>query len=334
MRIAAVLILLSLLQLIAAARDWSKDPAIIELDTPEQIFAVGDAHSDSVRLAAAMRGAGVIDSQNNWSGRQAILITTGDMIDKGSRALDVLRLLMKLRDQAGKAGGRVIILAGNHEAEFLADPDAPKGKEFADQLRAAGIKPAEVAGCKGEIGTFLCSLAFGARINDWFFSHAGNTGGRSIAQLRRDIQAGFDKDGYNSQQLTGGNSLLEAKLDRDGPGGKPWIQEGMPVRNEPALLAAYASALGVAHIVEGHKPSAVLFADGTERRPGEMFQRFGLLFLIDTGMSGDIDYSDGAVLNISPKSADATAICPAGTRTLLWDAEGKQNTGRAARCVG
>ena len=334
MRLAALLAALLWVQTnAAAARDWTQNPAVIELDTPEEIFAIGDAHSDYTRLANVMRGAGLIDAADHWTAGRAVLVTTGDMIDKGPRALDVLRLLMKVREQAHVAGGRVLILAGNHEAEFLADPTAPKGIEFAGQLRAAGLNPVDVAACKGDIGGFLCSLAFGARVNDWFFSHAGNTGGRTIPELRRRLETGIDHDGYRSGQLLGKNSLLEAKLDKDGPNGKPWIQEGMPERDEAALLAAYAKELGVRHMVEGHKPSIVQFADGTVRHAGEMFQRFGLLFLIDTGMSEGVDDSSGAVLHISAKGSLATAICPNGVRTAIWDQATKQNSGHAPVCT-
>jgi hypothetical protein len=107
----------------------------------------------------------------------------------------------------------------------------------------------------------------------------------------------------------------------------------MPGQGERALLAANAQALGVAHIVEGHKPTEVAFLDGTVRHAGEMFQRFGLFFLIDTGMSEGVGNSHGAVLRISHDGGvKAAAICPDGTRTLLWSAALKQDVGRAAVC--
>ena len=256
---------------------------MVQLDTTEEIYAIGDAHSDFVRLSQVMRGAGIIDAAGNWSAGRAVLVTTGDMIDKGPRALDVIRLLTTVRDQARTEGGAVLILAGNHEAEFLANPKAPKGAEFARQLQAAHLDPMEVGACKGETGEFLCSLAFAARVNRWYFSHAGNPGGRTFKQLTTDLQDGVDRDGYGTAQLVGNDSPLEARLDEDGPDGKPWLQEKMPALNEEELLMSYTKALGVDHLVEGHKPSEVKFLDGALREGGEMFQRFGLLFLIRYG---------------------------------------------------
>jgi hypothetical protein len=328
------LVLLIIPLLAAQTRDWKQNPAIVELDTPEDIYAIGDAHSDYTRLRKALHGAGVTDESGHWTARKSVLVSTGDMIDKGPRALDVLRFYKALRQDARSQGGNVILLAGNHEAEFLANPAAPKGHEFAKQLKAEHIEPASVGACEGEIGQLLCSLAFGARINEWFFSHAGNPRGRTLQELTTDIQTGVKHDGYRTAQLIGNDSLLEARLDEDGPNGKPWLQEAMPKFDENALLAAYAKALGVSHLVEGHKPSEVVFLDGTVRHPGEMFQRFGLLFLIDTGLSEGVNDSHGAVLHITSRGQAATAICPDGKTTLLWDEKTKQITGRAVPCKG
>jgi hypothetical protein len=320
------------------ARDWAEYPAVVQIDRADEIFAIGDAHSDFKRLARAMAAAGIIESavenpeDARWHGGHAVLVTTGDMIDKGPRALDVLRLLKRLRAEAERAGGDVVILAGNHEAEFLADPNAPKGREFAGQLTKARINPAEVGACKGEIGEFLCSLSFAARIGDWFFSHGGNSGGRTIDELAVDLETGVEREGFRTQQLIGDESILEARLN--GEGRKPWIDARLPGQNEKQLLAEYAKALGVAHVVQGHVPSPVAFADGVRRDRGEMFQRFGMLFLIDTGMSESVNDSGGAVLHITSTGGEkATAICPDGKTTLLWDSNTRQDVGRARACA-
>jgi hypothetical protein len=322
----------------ANARDWAKYPAVAQIGSAQEIFAIGDAHSDFKRLSRAMVAARIIEAQPvkpedaRWRARHAVLVTTGDMIDKGPRALDVLRLLMWLRTEARRAGGDVVILAGNHEAEFLADPTAPKGHEFARQLKAARIDLAEVGASKGEIGEFLCSLSFAARVGDWFFSHGGNAGGRTIAQLAADLQGGVEHEGFRTRHLIGDDSILESRLNGDGR--KPWIDAGMPDHGERELLADYARALGVAHLVEGHVPSEVVFAVGVKRNRGEMFQRFGLLFLIDTGLSEGVDDSGGAVLHITYQGGEkATAICPDGRITLLWDNVSKPDTGRATACA-
>jgi hypothetical protein len=63
-----------------------------------------------------------------------------------------------------------------------------------------------------------------------------------------------------------------------------------------------------------------------------MFQRWGLLFLIDVGMSEGVGDSLGAALRI--ENGKAAAICPDGSETVLWDAAAKADAGRAAPCRG
>jgi hypothetical protein len=322
----------------AGARDWAKYPAVTEISSAEEVFAIGDAHGDFKRLARAMVAAGIIEAQPDkpqdarWRAGRGVLVTVGDMINKGPRALDVLRLMVWLRVEARRAGGDVVILAGNHEAEFLAYPTAPKSREFAAELKTGGIDPAEVAACKGEMGELLCSLSFAARVADWFFAHGGNTAGRTIAQLTADLQSGVERDGFRTKQLMAEDSILEARLN--GKGRKVWIDADLPHRGQRELLGDYARALGVAHLVEGHVSGEVDFTDGVKRNRGEMFQRFGLLFLIDTGMSEGINDSGGGVLKITFKGGEkAVAICPDGKETLLWDIISKQDTGRVARCA-
>lgn len=315
-------------------RDWAKYPAVIDRPAADTLYVLGDIHGDYERMIRLLRRAGIAAAppaeggNMSWGGGAATLVVTGDMIDKGPRPVDVLRGLIGLQADARRSGGEVILLAGNHEAEFLAGPDAKKASDFISDLRRNGYKAADVAACRGDLGAFLCSLPFAARVGDWFFSHAGNSGGRSLTGLAGAIRGGVDREGFGSQQLTGADSLLEARLGE----GNAWFNAGgSQAESERRLLSEYAEALGVKHIVEGHQHNDVKFGDGVERRTGEMFQRCGLLFLIDVGMSKGIDDSKGAVLRIS--GGRATAVCADGKQTLLWEESKSMDVGRAAPCT-
>jgi hypothetical protein len=297
------------------ARDWAGSPAVVQVDTASDVFAVGDVHGDRDRLVRLLGAAGLVDRGAHWSGDKSLLVFTGDLIDKGPKGPEVLLLLRALRDEAAQAGGRVIVLMGNHENDFLRNPESEKAKEFALQLRDAGVDAKAAAACTGELGAFLCGLPFAARVNDWFFSHAGNSGGRTLPQLSADLAGGVDHDGYDTVQLTGANSLIQAKLQ--------WFQSA-------ATLSSYAAALGVKHIVQGHQHAVMRFPDGKERKLGEIYQWRGTLFMIDTGMSQDIDDSMGALLRM--RSGEADAICPDGRTMKLWDAAKKTDASKGVRC--
>jgi 3',5'-cyclic AMP phosphodiesterase CpdA len=59
--------------------------------------------------------ASVVDEQRDWVGGTDILVQTGDIVDRGTYALDIYRLMRKLRSQAEGLGGRVVSILGNHE---------------------------------------------------------------------------------------------------------------------------------------------------------------------------------------------------------------------------
>ena len=59
--------------------------------------------------------AEIIDAESNWIAGSDILVQTGDIVDRGSDALDIYQMMRELRSQADGAGGQVISILGNHE---------------------------------------------------------------------------------------------------------------------------------------------------------------------------------------------------------------------------
>jgi hypothetical protein len=319
-------------------RDWHLFPAVAHTDANEDVYVVGDVHADYGRLIRVLEAAAVIEKNPPdpkhpaWKAGHAVVVFMGDLIDKGPRALDVLDFVQALRNAANEKGGRVFSVMGNHEAEFLAHPAAKKGQEFVDELNTRGPAPADVASCKGEVGEFLCSEPFALRVRSWFFCHAGNTHGRTMSKLISDLQAGVDADGFGTPELIGDDSILEARVGKQGPHGRPWFESG-PQHDAQSLLRAYAAALGVKHIVQGHQHAGFAFADGVQRKKGQMFQRYGLIFLVDTGMSEGVGDSEGAVLLIRAEPREeAIAICPDGARKVIWDSTFMPTVGSAKAC--
>lgn len=303
------------------ARDWSLDPAVAQVDGASEIWVVGDVHADYDRLAALLAAAKISPvpsrpSEAVWSAGEAVLVCTGDLIDKWDQALDVIAYLRALSTAASAANGRVIVTMGNHEAEFLAYPGDSKTKDFAAELEASGIRPAEVACGTHPVGQYLRSLPFAARVNDWFIVHAGNTGGATLANLEARLRAGVDASGFGAPVLSGPSSILEAKLDSPAPW---WEASG---EDPAAVLSRDAAAVGARHIIQGHEPGRVEFSDGTVRRKGTPYQKFGMVFLADVGMSRGIDYSTGALLHIRRDAATGKSsvrvVDATGGSAVLW----------------
>ncbi|HXM67505.1 MAG TPA: metallophosphoesterase [Candidatus Acidoferrum sp.] len=81
----------------------------------ERLVAVGDVHGDFDDFCLILKRTGLVDDQNHWTGGNATLVQTGDLVDRGPKGLEAMDLLMSLEKEAATNGGRVVPLLGNHE---------------------------------------------------------------------------------------------------------------------------------------------------------------------------------------------------------------------------
>ncbi|MES2136018.1 MAG: metallophosphoesterase [Pseudomonadota bacterium] len=84
-----------------------------------RIVAVGDLHGDYQAWLDIARDAGVLDPSGHWAGGKTTLVQLGDILDRGPDSLKIVRSLQQLQKEAASAGGRVIVVLGNHEAMNL-----------------------------------------------------------------------------------------------------------------------------------------------------------------------------------------------------------------------
>lgn len=267
-------------------------------------------------MVRVLRAGGVISDgpPYTWTGGARILIVTGDVIDKGDKALVAIDILSALEPQAEAAGGHLVVTLGNHEAEFMADPMSDKTSDFQAELQDSGLDPAAVAAGASPYGAWLRTRPLAALVDGWFFSHGGSTGGRTAAGMGATFQSKFDSNAWSDPFLIDDSSVLEAQeWWASGPSGTQIIDHNLV-------------ALPAAHLVFGHDPGKVSFSDDPEgtRKEGEMVMRYeGRLFMIDTGMSDAVGYSQGALLRIRRGSpTTATAVHADGSTKLLWSGDG------------
>jgi hypothetical protein len=84
-----------------------------------RVIAIGDIHGSFDGLTAILQRTGLIDERLHWSGGRSILAQTGDYTDRGPDVRKVMDLLMRLEQEARKAGGQAVVLLGNHEVMNL-----------------------------------------------------------------------------------------------------------------------------------------------------------------------------------------------------------------------
>jgi len=107
----------------------------------ERIVAVGDLHGDYDNFVLILKNpkVGLDDDNLHWSGGKTHLVQTGDILDRGDKAKEILDLLMRLEGEAEAAGGKVHILLGNHEeltitGLSLGYPDYVSARQFVSFL--------------------------------------------------------------------------------------------------------------------------------------------------------------------------------------------------------
>ena len=81
-----------------------------------RVVVVADLHGDFEHALNVLRMAGVVAQDSlKWSGGKTVLVSTGDLVDRGDDTIALYRLFGALREESKATGGRVVQLFGNHE---------------------------------------------------------------------------------------------------------------------------------------------------------------------------------------------------------------------------
>ncbi|MCE5262312.1 MAG: metallophosphoesterase [Deltaproteobacteria bacterium] len=134
-------------------------------------IVVGDIHGELDGFREILWNAGLVDRKDAWSGGDAVLIQTGDVIDRGPWSRESVEYLRRVQKEAVAAEGRVVRLCGNHALMVLQknfyyadfeDPEAfaseLKGEILQGKVQAAytdGERLYTHAGLKSEIRKVL-----------------------------------------------------------------------------------------------------------------------------------------------------------------------------------
>ena len=295
-----------------------------DVRTADRIVAVGDVHGAFDQFVSILRAAGLIDQRNRWSGGKAVLVQTGDILDRGPDSRKALDLLRRLEDEARRDGGAVYALLGNHElmrlasdwryvskGEFeafrtpssedlrkraLAASRTEDERQFLKQIPPGYLEMLGAFGEDGEYGTWLRARPAVARINRILFLHGGLT----------EMAASLGCDGVNAAVRKDVVSLPVppsdmAALFAAGENGPLWYR-GLANEPEAALsprLDAILQRLDARAVVIGH----------TTVLPGKVAPRLGgKVIRIDTGMVAGRFYPGGVASALEIQGDKATAI--------------------------
>jgi Calcineurin-like phosphoesterase len=99
----------------AAGSASSPPSAPYRFAAPARLVAIGDLHGDSDATRRVLRLAGAIDASDRWTGGRLWVVQVGDQLDREDGDRDILEFLERLKPEAKRAGGRLVVLNGNHE---------------------------------------------------------------------------------------------------------------------------------------------------------------------------------------------------------------------------
>lgn len=137
-----------------------------------RIVAVGDLHGDYEQSVSVFRLTRLIDSRNHWIGEDAFLVQLGDILDVGPDDIRIVRLLMKLQEEARLKGGDVIELLGNHELRnFRGDYTAVDATSLAQSGGQKGRD--ELLSNATEVGAYLRTRKTIFHYGPFLFMHGG-----------------------------------------------------------------------------------------------------------------------------------------------------------------
>jgi hypothetical protein len=254
-------------------------PVIADPSIYSQVIVMSDTHGMYDNLLTLLHAGAVIDGKNNWSAGKSLLIVTGDSIDKGAKSIEVISLWISLQQQAAAVGGRVIHTLGNHEAEFLANPD-PSNKKAAEliaEMQSLRIPLSDLTTTSTPRGQFIHSEPVALRVGNWLFCHSGFYPEMAWNDFSSQADQVLSSQNYGDDFLIGDDSILESKK---------WELDAPTVNS---MLGRFDS-LGVFGVVFGHQPGAF----GIKGRSAAKYQ--GRLIKIDNGMAPEAGSNPGSLL--------------------------------------
>jgi hypothetical protein len=323
------------------AQPRGQQPAFpCDIQTTERIVAVGDIHGAFDQFVAILRAAGIMDNRNRWSGRKAVLVQTGDVLDRGPDSKKAIDLLRKLEREAQRAGGRVYVLLGNHELMRLVsdwryvsqgETDAFRTVDSADlreraftvfsteaeKAAKAVAKPFDPAAYREQ---FMKEIPLGSLEMRFAFDAKGQYGAwvRQRAAVARINGILFLHGGVSEPVSMMGCEGINAAVQKDlqslpvpleqvaalfsaGETGPLWYR-GLANQPEDTL----APTLDV--ILERMKARAIVIGHTTVL-PGKITPRLGgKVIQIDTGMVNGEFYPGGVAAALELQGGKATAI--------------------------
>ena len=295
----------------------------------ERIVAVGDLHGDYDAFVAILKAVNLVNDRLSWIGGKTHLVQMGDVLDRGYDARKIFDLIKRLEKEAGKAGGFVHLIIGNHEEMNITGlsfefPEYVTVKEFTSFLPLEYRSTMEeqfrrTHGVQADITPFWEGLMKDPQARDIYVENFNRLYGRWIAEHNATIKinetvfvhGGFNEK-YSEMKIEDINNLYRAEFQKifrgesfkpvilfvaDGPLWNRDMAQENPVEYAPTVDKILAN-LGARHLVIAHTPQLI-----TEN----MSRYRGKVWITDTGISWVYRKSGGHLSALIIENGDFSA---------------------------
>ncbi len=232
------------------------------LNSSGRIVVIGDVHGHYDGLVSILLTAGIVDERLQWVAGDTVVVQIGDIFGRGSNGKFCCDLLMNLQSQARKAGGRVVVLLGNHEAmithncfKYITLSEMYNFTSTLNFTDDPQEKFCQALAKENRLGRWLRELPTAIVIDDILFTHAGlepywaEYGIDKLNELMEVCM--YDERDYQH---------FSVSLPIISPIGPLWNRRLISSTKEQneRMLADTLSILNVERMIVGHTPSAIV----------------------------------------------------------------------------
>ena len=206
---------------------------------------MGDVHGHRDVLLELLRGAGLVDAAERWSGADARVWLVGDLVDRGPDGIGAIELVRRLERESD---GALRCLLGNHETQLVAvyrfadEETSIPGQTFRELWLFNGGVESDLRALTPEHVEWMTRLPPLVRDGRWLVIHADTSAylelGSSLEELSSATAAVLSRGSAEAV-----DELLAIVSDR------------MRL-TEPAAVDALLDAFGGELVVHGHTPIA------------------------------------------------------------------------------
>jgi hypothetical protein len=227
-------------------------PAAIPMS--ERLLLLSDMEGNFDQFVALLQAQGVVDAQLHWRYGTDHVVLAGDFVDRGENVLPLLWLIYRLEDEAGRAGGRVHYVLGNHELRNLygSFKDVPR-RIFASRDAFFDGDNRKVFAADTVLGQWLRAHNVIERVGEILVVHGGISEEFMAADLaieeanaiaRRELDVRSDRLSDAARPVIGANGLA---------GYRGMARPDTAIESDPsAHLAAVLQRYGARRIAIGH----------------------------------------------------------------------------------